>query len=307
MDYCKALISFILLCSSHKNRKISSNTFSYWNFLHGEASTSNEVSSLLKNSGYEFVAEAYLELFHIVIQNCKAKSLKILSLSEVRKSGIGNVNSDAKELFEEDNQLSDAFSDENTTLQDYRVLAQDTFYNCCNMITMLKGAQGMEALFSLIIPSITEDYIIKHNLDLNQPKIRTEYILHCEAILFSARSVLDFLNRKTSAGQLDRTVKDIIKAPSENINFGDFDKYIIEIIKRIVMFPQESILVRSCLYFIKESKQKLKKCVPESLDEILTYCLNIDDFNLIEAKCEVKSNYSFFKHLVFFYFGQSCQ
>jgi len=190
--------------------------------------------------------------------------------------------------------MNEDFENGQTSLQEYRKFSENTLYSCCNMITLLKGKEGIEALFSLIIPFITEDYVIKQNLDLNQPKIKTEYILQCEALIFSARSLLDYLESKSSNNQFDKTMQDVLKISSQNINFEIFDPYLIEIIKRITLLPQESILVRSSLQFIKAASKKIKKCIPESINEIIGYCLNASEYTLIEAQCEVKIYFSYF-------------
>ena len=91
MEYCNALFEFLLICASHKNKKISSNTFEFWNFFRRELLIEN-VLQHIRNNNYSFVAEAYLALFKVITEKCKARSVKVVPIHEARTTGISNVN-----------------------------------------------------------------------------------------------------------------------------------------------------------------------------------------------------------------------
>lgn len=236
-------------------------TFEYWNFLRREL-TNVDIIPHISNSNYSFIPEAYLEVFKIVTEKCKATSLKLVSSLEASQNTMVNANKDDNENFDEGNGAN-YLGKEDITIQEYRSFAKDVLYSCYAILLNLRGEEGINALFSLVIPVLTEEYVTSRSIDLNQPSVRTEYLLTCEVLIFSIRCTLDHINHENP------------------------DKYIIEIIKHIIKLPKEKILIRGCLYFLKAAAEQIK-FIPEYIDVVYNYCLSeANDLDLIIAIAEV--------------------
>ena len=171
---------------------------------------------------FNFISEAYFELYKTVLEKSRLTSLTVLLVYESRKNKIYNVETDQEEDYEE-NEINKVFEKQTLTLREYRQAAEPIFEICYNVLEKLKGNQGLDAIFSLVLPLLTPDYIANNNVDLNDSKMRKDYILSCEVVIFSVRPM----------------VKSLIHSEP--------NAYVIEVLKRILELPKENILTRSSI------------------------------------------------------------
>jgi len=270
-------MEILLLYTANKKRQISSNTFTYWSSLKIEMNNSAEFAQLLKKEHLLIISEVYFELFKLVTQNCQAKNINILTNQGAIQKSLINVSPDTAENFDEDEGL-----DGDMGLQDYRVQASDLLYNCCAMVNSLRGTEGIEALFSLMLP-LLKPLDDEQRSNLEKKEVRNEYILNYEVLIFSAKTLVEYLNYLEPSDELAKTSNQT------------FDKYVIEMVKNILQLPKEAILVRSSLNFLEQCADKITCFIPEYADTILSYCLDAaSELNLIKTSSDVKRN-TFFK------------
>ena len=169
-----------------------------------------------------------------------------------------------------DSEYYSDLSQEDLSLQDYRTLARYVLSSCYAILSTIQGTEGVEAIFSLLIPVLTEEYVLANKLELNQEAVLNEYVLACEVLIFAGKCILD------------------------QKELGEPDKYVIEIIKSILKLPRNVILTRSCLYFLKEAAPQTK-FMPDYTNWLFEYCLGeIDNPVLVDAITEVQ--YIFYAH-----------
>lgn len=237
---------FLTLCTSHKNRKISHLTFDAWSEIRQTVLNRQSNSEILKG-GYDFLLESYLELYKIVLGKCKLNSLTLVSASEARMVKIHNVETGEDEDFDEDDTQID-LKKQNFSIREYRTLAEDVFYDCYQMMSQLRGDEGIKVLFSLVAPILSPDFIVNNNINLNAADQRADYVLNCEAVIFSVKFMLDNLDE-------------------------DFpNPYILEMMRNMINLPREDILSRGILNFFAEGSPQLKN-IPEVTANLFDFCL----------------------------------
>jgi len=212
-----------------------------------------------KDSKYDFIVEAYLELFKAIIEKCKLKSLKVISYQEALKlSKIFNIDTEHDEDFDEDD-FSLETNKKDISVREYRISAQEAFESFYIILSRLKDEEGVKAVFALVVENLTKDDSNK------EPELRLDYILTCEALMFAVRSMMEIIE-------------------DSNPNY-----YIMEMLKNVINLPKEDVLVRQILNFINESATQLRN-VPEAADELFSYSIEaIANPYLTSAAVDVKS------------------
>jgi len=265
-DHSKALVKFLLVCSSHRNKKISAKTFDFWTAWRQNI-VSEDVIDYVKNGDFNYIVESYLDLYKIVIEKCKLNSLKIVSIQEARKTKIYNVDTDQEEDYDEDYTIID-LKKQNFSIREYRHTAEDVLYDCLITLSTLQGQEGTAALFSLILPILAPEYPTNNNINLSDPNARADYLLNCEVVIFSVKFMLD------------------------NCNDNEPHPFILEMIKNMILLPREDILTRGILNFLAEASGQVK-FIPEYSDKLFEFCLkDIMNPNLLGAASKCFQDFS---------------
>jgi len=246
-EHSKALLQFLLMCTSHVNKKTSSNTFEFWGTFAKDI-TRKDMLAYTKDPKYDFVVEAYIELFKSIIEKCRLKSLKVISFQEALKlSKIFNIDTEHDEDFDEDD-FSLETNKKDISVREYRISAQEAFESFYTILSRLKDEEGIKAVFALVVENLTKDEGFKEAANSGNLNLKMEYILTCEALMFAVRSMLEIIE-------------------DSNPNY-----YVMEMLKNVINLPKEDVLVRQILNFISESTSQLRN-IPEAADELFSYCI----------------------------------
>jgi len=142
-DHAKVLIKFLNECTSHKSKKVSYITFDFWSPFETQL-LDQDILGKMQQAENDFIVNGYIELFKIVHEKIKLKSLKLTNSKDSN--------------FEEDDDVIDPNRQE-MTLREYRKASEDIFVSCVKVIKGLKGEDALRSFFESFVPSITEEYI----------------------------------------------------------------------------------------------------------------------------------------------------
>mmetsp|Transcript_31622 Transcript_31622/g.28764 ORF Transcript_31622/g.28764 Transcript_31622/m.28764 type:complete len:216 (-) Transcript_31622:135-782(-) len=156
-DHAKVLIKFLNECTSHKSKKVSYITFDFWSPFETQL-LDQDILGKMQQAENDFIVNGYIELFKIVHEKIKLKSLKLTNSKDSNQFKVVNFDAEDDENFEEDDDVIDPNRQE-MTLREYRKASEDIFVSCVKVIKGLKGEDALRSFFESFVPSITEEYI----------------------------------------------------------------------------------------------------------------------------------------------------
>lgn len=228
------LLKLLELCTSHSSRKISALTFEFWCSFVKNLKLDPD---LITGPNSLYFIQPYLNLFQIVLEKCKLRSMKhgkqLVLIPMRKKKKVFNVETNEEE--EDDGEGLLDLDGEKMDIGEYRSLSDDIFFS---VMDVLKGSgqAGEELYFRLILERLEQAFYEKNYSNLTDPvELRNEFILTVEVSLYAVINILDHYI-------LDRS--------------NQFLKLLIS--KIINELPRDEIIVKTSLQLLYDASNELK-------------------------------------------------
>ena len=241
-DYSKVIIKLLLMCASHRNRKISYLTFDFWVRFRGIID--EHASDLLTNFDCSFITNAYMDILTIVMENCKRTSLPPAS---GKINGLKNTEFDELNQTKDENCKMEEEDETQLTFQDYRSEADHVFFSVYQVMQKLRGEEGVKEVLTKLTILLTQQLTTQ----IDTPEY-VSYVTTCEAAI---QAIIQMLN----------TIDLISK----------MNPCICTLIKIVVKLPEEEILTKAALQFLIECHSQVIHFVEnETKFEVICYILS---------------------------------